>query len=279
MAATILDGKAVAQRTIDSLREEVKGLATKPGLAVVLVGKDPASVVYVNLKEKRCKDAGFYSEKHELVASITQQELIGLIRKLNANPKIHGILIQLPLPSHLNEKEVIEAVDPQKDVDGFHPITVGRTAIGYGRLWPCTPLGIITLLKEYNIGIAGKHAVVVGASNIVGKPTASMLLNEGATVTICHSKTRDLPSITRQADILVVAVGKPGLITADMVKVGVVVVDVGISRIGDKIVGDVAFDEVKAKASAITPVPGGAGPMTVAMLLKNTFLAYSMAKA
>lgn len=276
MAALILDGKTVSQRMLDSLRDRIQSFPVKPGLAVIRVGQDPASVVYVNLKEKRCKEVGFYSEKYELPETITQKALTQLIQKLNASEKIHGILVQLPLPSPLNEKEVIEAIDPRKDVDGFHPITVGRMAIGYGKLWPCTPLGIITLLREYEIEISGKHAVVVGASNIVGKPTAAMLLNEGATVTVCNSRTKDLPSITKQADILVVAVGKPGLISADMVKQGVVVVDVGITKVGDKLLGDVAFDEVKAKAAAITPVPGGVGPMTVALLLQNTFLAYQL---
>ncbi len=276
MAAIILDGKTVAQRILDDLRAQVNTLALKPGLAVIRVGQDPASVVYVNLKEKRCKDVGLYSEKYELPETITQVELIALIRRLNTSEKIHGILVQLPLPSHLNEKEVIEAIAPEKDVDGFHPLTVGRMAIGYGKLWPCTPLGIITLLREYKVELAGRHAVIVGASNIVGKPTAAMLLNAGATITICTSKTRDLAAITRQADILVVAVGKPGLITGSMVKDGVVVVDVGVTRVGERLLGDVAFDEVQKKAAAITPVPGGVGPMTVALLLQNTVTAYRL---
>jgi len=246
-----------------------KGLT--PGLAVVLVGTDPASQVYVGHKEKACKEVGFHSEVYRLPATTSQKELLELIEKLNSDSKIHGILVQLPLPKHLNEKEIINKISPTKDVDGFHPISAGALLIGEKGLQPCTPKGCIHLIKQTGIEISGKKAVVVGRSNIVGKPIALMLLQENATVTICHSRTKDLQAELLQADIVVAAVGKVNFITADMIKPGAVVIDVGINRLENgKLAGDVNFEKVKEKAAWITPVPGWVGPMTIAMLLKNT---------
>lgn len=275
--AVIIDGKKIAQDIRQEVAEGVEKLQAEkgitPGLAVVIVGEDPASLVYVRGKEKACEEAGIYSEKHALTESVSEEELLTLIEKLNKDPKIHGILVQLPLPKHINEAKVLDAIVPAKDVDGFHPVSVGNLFIGKPIFLPCTPHGIIELLKRSNVVIAGQNAVVVGRSNIVGKPVAMMLLHENATVTICHSKTKDLAAETRRADILIAAVGSPELIRADMVKDGVAVIDVGVNRVNDKLVGDVAFDEVSKKASAITPVPGGVGPMTIAMLMQNTLKA------
>ena len=264
---TIIDGKKIAQHIREQIKREVALMKVKPGLAVVLVGNNSASKVYV--ADIACDDVGFYSEKYELKETITEQELLSIIKKLNANPKINGILVQLPLSKHINEQHIITAIAPRKDVDGFHPQNIGAMNSKIPHFVPCTALGILHLIKE-RTDITGKNAVVIGRSAIVGKPTADLLLNEGATVTICHSQTKDLAFHTRQADILVVAVGKPKLITADMVKKGAIIIDVGITRINGKIYGDVDFDNVKNIASAITPVPGGVGPMTIAMLLSNT---------
>lgn len=272
--AKIIDGRRIAkeiERELSQKIEDMQSKGVRPGLAVILVGDDPASRTYVRSKEKACKRVGIYSRVERKPADISQEQLLELIQELNDDPGIHGILVQLPLPRHIDPQAVIHAIDPRKDVDGFHPFNVGEMFVNQPGLWPCTPHGVIEMLDRSGIEIEGQHAVIVGASNIVGKPMATMLLNREATITVCHIKTRDLAHHTRQADILVVAVGKPDLITADMVKEGVVVIDVGINRLADgRLVGDVAFEEVKEKASAITPVPGGVGPMTIAMLLKNT---------
>lgn len=275
--AKLIDGRAISRAIKDEVRERVEELkkeGKQPGLVVILVGEDPASQTYVRHKEKACEQVGFYSQVIRRSAEISQEDLLQLVDELNDDPKVHGILVQLPLPEHIDDDAVIHAIDPKKDVDGFHPINVGEMFVNEPSLWPCTPHGVIEMLDRNQIEIEGKHAVVVGASNIVGKPMATMLLNREATVTVCHIKTQDLAFHTKQADILVVGVGKPDLITADMVKDGVVVIDVGINRLENgKLVGDVAYDEVEKKASAITPVPGGVGPMTIAMLLKNTLKA------
>ena len=276
--AVIIDGKATAQAVRGALRDEVAAVVaekkTAPGLAVVIVGSDPASQVYVRNKHKACGEVGMYSEVHELPAETTEDELLLLIDKLNKDAKIHGILVQLPLPKHLDEEKVILAIDPKKDVDAFHPQNVGKIMIGNFSFVPCTPAGVMELLKHYNIDPAGKHCVIIGRSNIVGKPQAMLMLKENATVTICHSKTADLAQITKSADILVAAVGKANFVTADMVKEGAIVIDVGINRNADgKLCGDVDFSSVEPMASYITPVPGGVGPMTITMLLKNTLTA------
>lgn len=275
--AKLIDGKAISQEIKNEVRERVEKLkqeGKQPGLAVILVGEDPASQTYVRHKEKACEQVGFYSQVLRRTVEITEQELLQLVDELNNDPKIHGILVQLPLPDHIDEKLVLHAIDPKKDVDGFHPFNVGEMFVNEPGFWSCTPYGVIEMLDRYQIEIEGQHAVIVGASNIVGKPMATMLLNREATVTVCHIKTKDLAFHTKQADILVVGVGKPDLITADMVKDGVVVMDVGMNRLeSGKLVGDVAYDEVEPKASYITPVPGGVGPMTIAMLLKNTLKA------
>lgn len=272
--AKILSGKAVSQRIKDELKEEVKELNKKgifPGLAVVIVGDDPASRVYVNSKKKACEEIGIYSEEYALPASTTQDELLALVNKLNCEKKINGILVQLPLPKHINEETIINAISPKKDVDAFHPVNVGKIMIGNYDFLPCTPAGVMELIKESGIDISGKECVVVGRSNIVGKPQAMLLLHANGTVTICHSRTKDLKAKTSQADILVAAVGIPNFITGDMIKEGAVVIDVGINRIAEKkLVGDVEFESAEKVASAITPVPGGVGPMTIAMLMKNT---------
>jgi len=268
MTARIIDGKAMAAAVESEVKAEVAALGFGPKLAVVLVGEDAPSKVYVGNKEKACERAGIVSEKHVLPETTTEKELIALVQRLNKDDSVHGILVQLPLPKHISEPAVIAAVEPAKDVDGFHPVNIGNLFSGNERIRSCTPLGIITMLERSGIEIAGKHAVVVGRSNIVGKPVAAMLLNRNATVTVCHSKTRDLAGHTRAADILVVAVGQPGLIKREMVREGAVVIDVGINKVAGKTRGDVdpAVAEV---ASALSPVPGGVGPMTVAMLLKN----------
>ncbi|MFZ3063596.1 MAG: bifunctional methylenetetrahydrofolate dehydrogenase/methenyltetrahydrofolate cyclohydrolase FolD [Actinomycetota bacterium] len=280
MIATIIDGKRIAQDIKDEVARGVRELKEKrgitPGLAVAIVGEDPASQVYVRGKEKACQEVGIYSEKHALPESVSQGELLCLIAQLNRDNKIHGILVQLPLPGHIDEDRIIDAIDPKKDVDGFHPINVGNLFIGKPTFLPCTPHGIIELLKRSGVEIEGKNAVVVGRSNIVGKPVSILLLQENATVTMCHSRTADLGAETRRADILVAAVGRPEVIKADMVKGGVAVIDVGVNRVEGRLVGDVAFEEVSRKASAITPVPGGVGPMTIAMLMKNTLRAAQM---
>lgn len=272
--AQLINGKVIAKEIEKEVIDKVAELQTQgivPGLAVVLVGEDPASKTYVRSKQRACKRTGMYSKKIVMPVEVTQAELLACIDELNHNPKIHGILVQMPLPKQIDEQAVIHAIAPEKDVDGFHPLSIGAMFINEQSLWPCTPFGVIQMLERSGIEIAGKHAVVVGASNIVGKPMAMMLLNREATITVCHIKTKDLAFHTRQADILVVAVGKPNLITADMVKEGVVIIDVGINRLeSGKLVGDVDFDEVAKKAHAISPVPGGVGPMTIAMLMKNT---------
>ena len=275
--AELIDGKVVSQ----SVRDEVAELASKlkqdtgivPGLAAVLVGDDAASEIYVRNKRKACEKVGIYSEEHKLPAETTEEQLLGLVNKLNEDTKIHGILVQLPLPGHIDETKILRTVSPLKDVDGFHPYNVGLLVEGNPRFVSCTPGGIIKMLDFYNIDIKGKDVVVVGRSNIVGKPVSMLLLHRHGTVTICHSRTKDLKEVTGRADILVAAIGRANFITADMVKDGAVVIDVGINRKDDgKLTGDVDFDSVSEKASYITPVPGGVGPMTVAMLLYNTYL-------
>lgn len=274
MAATIIDGKQIATKKHEEIAREVEKLKTEnitPGLVVILVGDNPASRTYVKNKEKTCKSLGMNSILIELPETVSEEVLLNKIKELNQDKTIHGILVQLPLPKHINEKKVIETISPEKDVDGFHPINIGRMMTGQDSFLPCTPYGVMILLKEMNIPIEGKHVVVVGRSNIVGKPSGLLFLNENATVTYCHSKTRDLKAITSQADILVAAVGKADFITAEHVKEGAVVIDVGINRNSQgKLCGDVAYEEVKAKAGYITPVPGGVGPMTITMLMYNT---------
>ncbi len=247
---------------------DTKGI--RPGLAVILVGEDPASRTYVRNKERACKRVGIHSEVYRLSEDTSQEEVLALIERLNQSAEIHGILVQLPLPSHISDKACIHAIDPKKDVDGFHPISAGNLLINEQGFIPCTPHGIMVLLDRMGVDLQGKHAVVVGRSNIVGKPVGLLLLREHATVTICHSRTADLGAVTRQADVLVVATGKPEMISGDMIKPGAVVIDVGVNKVGDKLVGDVEFDSASKVASAITPVPGGVGPMTITMLMKNT---------
>jgi len=284
MPAQIISGTEVAKQIREELKQEIAELKEKhnltPGLATILVGEDPASQVYVGAKEKTSLALGIYSERHDLPADTSEEELLALIDKLNKDPRIHGILVQLPLPKHINETRVLYAVDPRKDVDGFHPVNVGKLMIGEPDYLPCTPHGIQQLLIRSGVKIEGAEVVIVGRSNIVGKPIANILLQKkkgaNATVTVCHTGTRDISFHTKRADILIVAAGKPKAITADMVKEGVVVIDVGVNRIGktaegkDILVGDVDFDSVKEKAKAITPVPGGVGPMTITMLMLNT---------
>lgn len=242
-----------------------------PGLAVIIVGDDPASRVYVNSKKKACEEIGIYSEEHALPAETTEEELLKLVEKLNNSPEINGILVQLPLPKHIDEEKIINAISPVKDIDAFHPANVGKIMIGNYDFLPCTPAGVMELIKESGIDVSGKECVVVGRSNIVGKPQAMLLLHANGTVTVCHSRTKDLKAHTKNADILVAAVGIPNFITGDMIKEGAVVIDVGINRIAEKkLVGDVEFESAEKVASAITPVPGGVGPMTIAMLMKNT---------
>lgn len=278
--AQIIDGKKISAETkaaVAAETAELKKNGIVPGLAVVIVGNDPASRTYVNNKKKACAVAGIYSEEYALPESTSQEELINLVYKLNGKKEISGILVQLPLPKGLDEEAVIEAIDPQKDVDAFHPSNVGRIMIGNYHFLPCTPAGIIEMLRHEKIEIKGKNCVVIGRSNIVGKPMAMLLLHADGTVTICHSKTKNLNEICKTADILVAAVGKPKFITADMVRPGAVVIDVGMDRDENgKLCGDVDFENVKSKVSYITPVPGGVGPMTIAMLLKNTVTAAKM---
>ena len=274
MAAVVMDGKALAAKVKEEVRAQVERMGRKPGLAVVLVGDNPASRVYVNGKKKDCRECGIYSEEYAIPAQTTQQELLDVVKGLNEDRTVDGILVQLPLPGQINEKVVLRSILPEKDVDGFHPVNVGLLSIGDDCYAPATPSGIIAMFKEYGIEIAGKHCVIIGRSNIVGKPMAALLLRHNATVTVCHSKTQNLGELTRQADIVIVATGHRHTLTADMVKEGAVVIDVGMNRneLG-KLCGDVDFDEVKEKASFITPVPGGVGPMTITELLENTILA------
>jgi methylenetetrahydrofolate dehydrogenase (NADP+)/methenyltetrahydrofolate cyclohydrolase len=291
MTAQIISGTEIAKQIRQELEQEIRELKEKhnliPGLATVLVGDDAASRVYVGQKEKTCSALGIYSQRHDLPADTAEGELLALIDRLNKDPKIHGILVQLPLPGHINETEVLYAIDPRKDVDGFHPVNVGKLMIGEPDYLPCTPHGIQQLLVRSGVRIEGAEVVVIGRSNIVGKPIANMLLQKkqgaNATVTICHTQTRDLAFHTRRADILIVAAGRPRAITADMVKEGAVVIDVGTNRVGKTaagkaiLCGDVDFDAVKEKAKAITPVPGGVGPMTITMLMLNTVKAARLA--
>ena len=274
---TILDGKKLYQKIKDEVKKEVNELKSRgltPGLAVILVGNDPASHTYVKMKSNACKETGIYSVVHEFPETISEKELLSTIDMINENPNIHGLLIQLPLPKHIDTTKILERVSPKKDVDGFHPYNMGRLVEGLDSFAPCTPLGVMELFKEYNIDVKGKDVCIVGASNIVGKPMWALLLNEFATVDICHIETKDLKSHTNRAEIVIVGVGKPNLITADMVKEGVIVVDIGINKLPNgKLVGDVDFENVSKKASFITPVPGGVGPMTIGMLLKNTIKA------
>lgn len=269
----LINGKEVAEHIKQQVKNEIESFDFKPALAVVVVGDNPASKVYVNNKKKACKAVGIESIEYELPESTTEEELLCLIYCLNTFCCVHGILVQLPLPSHINESKILERIDPLKDVDGFTAINTGKLWQGKCDLAPCTAMGIIELLDYYGYDIAGQHCVVVGRSNIVGKPVAALLLERNATVTVCHSKTQNLSEITKQADILIVAVGKPKFITWSMVKQGAIVIDVGINRDENgKLCGDVDFEDVKEKVSAITPVPGGVGPMTVAMLMKNTLV-------
>jgi len=262
--ATIIDGKAISEK----IRSEVKAATEK---LIKERGDNPASKVYVGSKEKACIEMGFYSEKHVLPVTASQDELLKLVDKLNKDKKIHGILVQLPLPKQINEDLVLEAISPEKDVDGFHPYNVGRLAVGKPLFQPCTPYGMMKMLEYSNISVEGKHAVIIGRSNIVGKPIALMLLQKSATVTICHSKTKNLKTEVKRADIVVAAIGKPEFVTGDMLKEGAIVLDVGINRLeSGKLVGDVDFASAEKVASAITPVPGGVGPMTIAMLMYNT---------
>lgn len=284
MSAKIIDGKQIAADIREELKTEVtalKGQGVTPGLGVILVGEDPASKSYVSAKEKACGDIGIYSDDNRLSADTTQAALLALVDRMNQDPKINGILVQLPLPKHIDESAVLVAIDPDKDVDGFHPMNVGKMMVGEEAFLPCTPHGVLQMLKRSGVETSGAHVVVVGRSNIVGKPVANMLLQKkegaNATVTLCHTRTKDLGFHTRQADIIIAASGWPKTITADMVKDGAVVIDVGVNRVEDpsrergyRLVGDVDFDVVKEKASMITPVPGGVGPMTITMLLYNT---------
>jgi len=284
MSARIVDGKQVAAKLRDELKADVSALRNQgviPGLGVILVGADPASTSYVTAKEQACDEIGLFSSDNRLPATVSQQELIARVRALNDDPRIHGILVQLPLPKHLDETEVLLTLSPDKDVDGFHPVNVGRMVLGQKAFLPCTPHGVIQLLARSGVSLNGVHVVVVGRSNIVGKPLANLLLQKNrmanATVTVCHTGTADVGYFTRQADVVVAAAGRPNTLTADMIRDGVVVIDVGVNRIPDpsrksgfRLVGDVDFERVKEKASLITPVPGGVGPMTIAMLLYNT---------
>lgn len=286
---TLIDGKKTAFEIREELKKEIDSLQKDgrklPGLVTILVGEDPASGMYVRSKNKACSEIGIISKIEKLDENTSEEELLSIVDSYNQNAEIHGILVQLPLPKHIDEDRIIQSINPEKDVDGFHPISVGNMVIGNETLYPCTPYGIIELLKRYQIETKGKHAVVVGRSNIVGKPIANMLVQKkdgaNAIVTVCHSAAEDLSVFTKTADILIAAIGRANFIKSDMVKDGVVVIDVGINRVEDssipkgyKVVGDVDFDEVSKKASFITPVPGGVGPMTIAMLLKNTYEAY-----
>jgi len=277
MTAAIISGKQVSEEIRVSIAQEVVELAqhgVKPGLAVILVGEDPGSQVYVRNKEKSCISLGFHSEVHKLDEATSQEDLLALVAQLNERDDIDGILVQLPLPKHIEEKAVIDAISVEKDVDGFHPVNVGNLMIGADSLLPCTPAGVIELIKRTGTGMAGKHAVVIGRSNIVGKPVSLLLQRENATVTMCHSRTANMQEISRQADILVVAIGRANFIDASYVKPGAVVIDVGMNRLDNgKLAGDVDYDSAKEVAGYITPVPGGVGPMTITMLMSNTLIA------
>jgi methylenetetrahydrofolate dehydrogenase (NADP+)/methenyltetrahydrofolate cyclohydrolase len=284
MAAEIIDGKEIAKTMREEIREQVAEMTEKgvtPGLGVVLVGEDPASASYVRAKEKACDKAGIYSDDNKLPEDTSEEELLSIIDRMNDDPRIHGILVQLPLPDHIDEEKVLLRINPEKDVDGFHPYNVGRMVLGQEAYLPCTPHGVVQILNRSGVDVKGAHAVIVGRSNIVGKPLANLLLQKvegrNATVTVCHSATKDMQSLTLQGDILIAAAGRPEMITADMVREGAVVIDVGVNRVEDsskkkgyRLVGDVDFEGVKEKASKITPVPGGVGPMTITMLLYNT---------
>ncbi len=285
MSAKIIDGKAIAEQMRTEIKTQAQELKSKhgvtPGLAVVLVGQDPASQVYVRMKGKACAEAEFFSDEHKLPVDTSEADLLELVAKLNADDRIHGILVQLPLPKHINESKILLAIDPAKDVDGFHPTNVGKMMVGQETFLPCTPHGVVQMLIRSGVEIPGKHVVIVGRSNIVGRPLMNMLSQKNdranATVTCVHTRTRNMSEITCQADILIAAAGRPNMVTADMVKDGVVVIDVGVNRVDDpsakrgyRLVGDVDFEAVKEKASAISPVPGGVGPMTITMLLYNT---------
>ncbi len=277
----VMDGKAVSAAVKDEVKKEVEELKTKgkvPSLAVVLVGNDPASKVYVGNKKKACEYCGIKSLEYLLEESTSEQELLGLIDVLNKEPTVNGILVQLPLPSHINEQHIINAINPHKDVDAFHPVNVGKIMTGNPDFLPCTPAGVMEIFKKYNIETAGKDCVIIGRSNIVGKPMSMLMLAADSTVTVCHSKTKDLKQKCKNADIIIAAVGRANFVTADMVKEGAVVIDVGINRTENgKLCGDVDFAEVSKKASYITPVPGGVGPMTIATLMKNTLSAFKIA--
>ena len=291
MTARVIDGKAIAAAMRAELKAEVEKLKERgvvPGLGVVLVGEDAASQSYVRAKERACEEAGIYSDDNRLAADTSQGELMGLVERMNGDPKIHGILVQLPLPKQINEGEVLLAINPAKDVDGFHPMSVGRMLLGQKGFLPCTPHGVVQLLLRSGVTIEGAHVVIVGRSNIVGKPLANMLIQKkkgaNATVTVCHTRTKDLAHHTRQGDIVIAAAGRPNTVTADMIKDGAVVIDVGVNRVEDatkkkgyRLAGDVDFEAVKEKASLITPVPGGVGPMTITMLLYNTVESAKMA--
>ncbi|MDE0840252.1 MAG: bifunctional methylenetetrahydrofolate dehydrogenase/methenyltetrahydrofolate cyclohydrolase FolD [Kiritimatiellae bacterium] len=284
MPAQIIDGKQIAKAMREEIREEALRLTAaghQPGLGVVLVGEDPASQSYVSAKEKACEEAGLYSDDNRLPADVSEADLIAVVERLNADERIHGILVQLPLPAHINEGRILLAIDPDKDVDGFHPMNVGKMLIGEKAFIPCTPHGVVQLLVRSGITIAGSHVVVVGRSNIVGKPVAALLARKhehgNATVTLCHTGTKDIGSFTRQADIVIVAAGRPNTLTADMIREGAVVIDVGVNRVTDetrkrgyRLAGDVDYEPILEKASFVTPVPGGVGPMTITMLLFNT---------
>ena len=270
----IINGKEISASIRAEIKAEAEKMAVRPGLAVILVGNDPASQVYVRNKNKACEEVGFYSEMYTLPEETSMEELLGLIDQLNNSPQIHGILVQLPLPKHLDEEKVILAISPEKDVDAFHPVNVGKIMIGNHSFLPCTPAGVMELLSRSGIDVSGKECVVIGRSNIVGKPQAMLLLHANGTVTVCHSRTKDLSKVCARADILVSAIGKAKFVTPDMVKEGAVVIDVGINRDENgKLCGDVDFDAVAPKTSFITPVPGGVGPMTITMLMKNTLTA------
>lgn len=277
---TIIDGKMIAEKCRNDLKDKICKMNEKPNLSVIRIGEDAASIIYVRLKHKMCEELGIDFTEYHLDSNTKQEELLELINKLNNDEKVNGILLQSPIPYHLNILEAFKSISPEKDVDGFNPINLGKLVQGQECFTASTPLGVMKLLSEYNINVTGKHAVVIGRSNIVGRPMAELLLNANATVTICHSHTKDLSDITKTADLLVVAVGKPKFITADMIKEGAIVIDVGINRILDskKIVGDVDFDEVKDKCEYITPVPGGVGPMTIVTLMANVIKAYEKQK-
>lgn len=277
---TIIDGKMIAEKCRNDLKDKICKMNEKPNLSVIRIGEDAASIIYVRLKHKMCEELGIDFTEYHLDSNTKQEELLELINKLNNDEKVNGILLQSPIPYHLNILEAFKSISPEKDVDGFNPINLGKLVQGQECFSASTPLGVMRLLSEYNINVTGKHAVVIGRSNIVGRPMAELLLNANATVTICHSHTKDLADITKTADLLVVAVGKPKFITADMIKEGAIVIDVGINRILDSknIVGDVDFDEVKDKCEYITPVPGGVGPMTIVTLMANVIKAYEKQK-